>query len=84
MGQKRLARAWTGQVHLHDVANPGVWPVRHHHNAVGKQDRFIDIMGDANGGHVGPVPHFHQDILQFPSGQTVEHAKGFVEQQKLG
>ena len=81
MLQQRLAAAGAGQVDLGDLADGRLWPVGHHHHAVGQQDRFIHVMGDTDRGDFGAGPDFHQDLLQLPAGQTVKHAKGFVQQQ---
>ena len=83
MVEQRLAGAWARQIHIHDLADPGARAVGHHHHAVGQQDRFVDIMGDANGGHLGARPHLHQHLLQLPPREAVEHAEGFVEQQQF-
>ena len=58
--------------------------VRHHHHAVGEQDRFVDVVGDADGRDLGARPDLHQHVLQLPAGEAVEHAEGLVEQQQLG
>lgn len=38
--------AWPGEFHAQDFANRGGWAIRHHHDAIGQEDGFVDIMGD--------------------------------------
>ncbi|KAG1647471.1 hypothetical protein GQR58_030576 [Nymphon striatum] len=78
-----LAVTRAGEVDLEHLANARVWPVRHHDHPVGEQDRFVHVVGYADGGHLRAVPDFDQDVLQVPAGEAVQHAKGFVEQEQF-
>ncbi|KAG1647477.1 hypothetical protein GQR58_030576 [Nymphon striatum] len=81
--QECLAVTRAGEVDLEHLANARVWPVRHHDHPVGEQDRFVHVVGYADGGHLRAVPDFDQDVLQVPAGEAVQHAKGFVEQEQF-
>ncbi len=84
MLQQGFAAARPGQIDGFDFADFGVRAVGHHHHPVCQQDGLIDIMGDHNGGDMGPFPDFHQHFLQFPAGQRIQHAERFIQQQQFG
>ena len=81
--EQGLARAGSWQIDRHDVTDLCVWTVRHHHHPVCEQDGLVDVMGDADRRHLGPCPDIHEDVLQFPARQAVQHAEGLVEQEQL-
>ena len=78
--------AMTGslQRHRQDLADGGRRAVRHHHDAVGQQHRFVDIVGHHHHRAVAARHDLQQFVLQVGAGQRIECAERLVEQQQLG
>src|SRR5262245_16189455 len=75
-------RALPRQVDRDDVLDAG-GPRREHDDAVGEEDRFVDLMGDEQRGGLGA----REDLQQFPLQEfarlRVERRERLVEQQEL-
>ena len=57
---------------------------RHHHHAVGEEDRLLDRMGDEHHGQPGALPDLQQLVLQPLARHGVERAERLVHQHHLG
>ena len=55
---------------------------RHHHDAVGEQDRLVDAVGDEDHGLAGREPQLLEIDAHLFAGQRVERAEGLVHQQQ--
>ena len=84
MVQHLLTRTRTRQAHIQYAPDTRIGSIGHHHHAISKQQRFIDIVGYQHRGQMRAFPNVHQNGLQFPARQRIQHAKGFIKQQHLG
>ena len=82
--EQLFARAWTREVDLEDFAHGGVGSVGHHDDAVGKIERFVDVVSDDQSGFLVTLPEIEEHVLELHLGEGVEHAKRFVEEEHLG
>ena len=80
--QNRQALARPRERHREDLADAGLRTVGHHHDAVGKQQGFIHIVGHHHGGDAGLLADLHQLLLQVAAGEGIEGAEGLIEQQQ--
>ena len=71
------------QVDAQDLADGGGRAVGHHHDAVGQQHRFVDIVRHHHHGGPGARDDGDQLVLQLGPRQRVERAEGLVHQQHL-
>src|SRR6185369_9419521 len=76
-----VAAAIARQRALHDFGDARVRSVRHQHDFVGKQDRFIDVVGDHEYRLVRRGANLQQFVLYYAARQRVERAEWLVEQQ---
>ena len=68
----------SGQLHVHHFTNGGRWAVCHHDNFVGKQNSFIDIMGNHNDGVIELRLDVHQRVLQVRTSQGIKRTERFI------
>jgi hypothetical protein len=69
--KQRLARAGTRKIDFLNAPNPGSWSIGHHHHALGKQDRLVDIMRDDDRGGLVAVSFRLTASLWHASGKTM-------------
>src|SRR5580765_8788447 len=74
--------AGTRQVDLDHLLDPP-WTGGHDHDAVGEEDRLLQIVGDEEHGLPGKVVELEKMLVHDASGQRVERAEGLVEEQHL-
>ena len=55
---------------------------RHHADAVGQQDRLVDVVGDEQHGGAERLPDVEQELLHGEPGLRVERAERLVHQQR--
>src|SRR6478735_4038840 len=76
--QQIAARARPRQIHLHHATNPRMRSIGHHDHAVGEQDGLIHVVRDTDRRHLAALPDIHENLLQLPARQRIQHAEGFV------
>ncbi len=59
-----LAKARSGEIDFHDLANTGRWPIGHANDPVAEKERFIDIVGDHHGRNPLSTPKTDQNFLK--------------------
>ena len=69
---------------MRDLAVDAAGAGRHHHHAVGQEDRLLDRMGDEQHGQAGALPDVEQLVLQALARHRVERAERLVHQHHLG
>ena len=69
-----------GEVDPH-VGHDAARPRRHHDDAVGQEQRLLDIVGDEHDGAPVTGPHLLQPLLHRTAGDRVEGAERLVEQE---
>ena len=75
-----VARARQRDAHLGlDAARPR----RHHHHAVGQENRLLDRMRDEQHGQLRALPQVQQLVLQALARHRVERAERLVHQHHL-
>lgn len=68
----------------HDAfGNASLRAVRHQQDAVGKQDRLVDIVRDHEDGLLRGRPDTDQLVLDGPARESIKSAERFIEEQKL-
>ncbi len=78
------ARAWPRDGDPYRFRHPRKVSVRDQQDAVGQQDRLVDVMGDHEDGLVGAAPDLQQLVLDGAAGQRVQRAERLVQEQQLG
>ncbi len=70
--------------HVEDPPDRRRGPVRHHHDAVGEEERLVHVVRDHDHGSVRcrSSQSAHQLVLQLHPGQRVEEAERLVEQEQ--
>jgi hypothetical protein len=58
--------------HRQDLADRGRRAARHHHDAVGQQERLVHIVGNHDDGLPLGLPERHELVLELHSGQRVQ------------
>src|SRR5260221_6478669 len=66
-----------------DLGDARVRAGRHQHDAVGEQDRFVDVVGDHEHRLVGRGADLQQLVLDHAARQRVERTERLVEEQHL-
>ena len=51
--------------------------------AVADADRFLEIVGDEDGGLAGDARQIEEFLLELPPDQRIERAEGFIHEQDL-
>ena len=81
---QRRALAGPRDRHLEGAAEGRLRPGLQGHDAVGKQDRLVDVVGDQDDGLAFLGPDLLELVLQLGARQRVERREGLVEQQDVG
>ena len=84
IGDDRQSVARTFKRHRNDFTDGGGGTVGHQHDAIGEQQRFIDVVGDHEHGLVRFGAELNQLVLQLHARDDIKKAKRLVEQQHLG
>ena len=59
------------------------WTVGHHHDAIRKKNRFVDVVRHHQHGVAELLVDGHHRVLQMRTGERIERAEWLVEQQHL-
>ena len=81
-GAKRIA-ARIGFVDR-DVGDHPPGACAHHHDAARQVNRFVDAVGDEDGGEAEFLPHPQGVVVELEARHLVERGEGFVHQEQLG
>ena len=76
-----VALARPRERHVEHGAEPRVGTVRHHRDAIGEEQRLVDVVRDHQRRRALGAPELEQHFLQLDARQRVEHAERLVEQQ---
>ena len=71
-GDELLAPPRARERHGQDLADGRRRPARHHHDAVGQQERLVHVVGDHDDGLPLGLPERHELVLELHSGQRVQ------------
>jgi len=71
------ARPWQRDRHLFADAP---WTVRHDQDAIGEEERFIDVMGDEDHGGADAGPDIEQELLHHLARLRIEGSERLVHQ----
>ena len=66
--------------HGKNVTDEGFGAVGHHDDAIGKEERLIDVVSHHERGEAVSAPEIDEHLLELHPGQGVEHAERFVEE----
>ena len=66
---------------MQDFADFGRGSVGHAHDAVRKKESLVDVVGHHEGGDFVSTPELEKHLLQLISGERIERAEGFIEQE---
>ena len=76
-------RAIARQGIANDLGDARARAVAHQQDAVGQQDRFVDIVGDHEHRLIRGRTNPHQLVLDHAAGERIERTEGLIEQQHL-
>ena len=66
-----------------DLGDARARAIAHQQDAVGQQDRFVDIVGDHEHGLIRGRADSHQLVLDHAASERIEGTEGLIEQQHL-